>query len=147
MLRGSLITIAAIAIAATPAFAQTAPSDADVDAGTKLGMRELNNSGQTGFVTLFSHGANETLVIVNITAPTGSSEFAHIHRGHTQPGQENSCDNLDPRPAYVLHPVVNGRSATLVKAPEDKLLSGNYVINVHAQNDLTRYVSCGELNK
>jgi hypothetical protein len=147
MLRGSIISIAALAIAATPALAQNAPSDAGAAAGTKLGMRELNNSGQTGFVTLFSHGTSETLVIVNITAPSGSSEFAHIHRGRTQPDQENSCDNLDPKPAYVLHPVVNGRSATLVKASEDKLLSGNYVINVHAQNDVSRYVSCGELNR
>jgi len=138
MLRGPLIIIAAIALA-TPVLAQSA--------GTKLGMRELNNSGQTGFVTLFSHGTNETLVIVNVTSADGLTEFAHIHRGRTQAGQENSCDNIDPKPAYVLHPVVNGRSATLVKAPEDKLLSGNYVINVHAQNDLTRYVSCGELEQ
>jgi hypothetical protein len=145
MLGRPLITLAAIAFA-TPTLAQSPPSDAGASAGTKLGMRELNNSGQTGFVTLFSHGTNEALVIVSVAAPDGVTEAAHIHRGRTKPGQENSCDNLDPKPAYVLHPVVNGRSATLVKAPEDKLLSGNYVINVHAQNDLAHYVSCGELN-
>ncbi len=141
---GGLLIIAAIVLA-NPAIAQLSPGDGG--AGTKLGMRELNNSGQTGEVTLFAHGANETLVVLTLASADGRTEAAHIHRGHTEAGQENSCDNLDPKPTYVLHPVVNGRSLTLVKAPEEKLLSGNYVINVHSQSDLAHYVSCGELYK
>jgi hypothetical protein len=144
MLRPSLIAIATTAAIAGPALAQVAPDDSGT--GTKLGMRELNNSGQTGTVTLFARG-NQTLVLLKITSAMGRTEAAHIHRGHTADGQPNSCDNLDPTPAYVLHPVVNGRSATLVTASEEKLLSGNYVINVHSQNDLAHYVSCGELYK
>jgi hypothetical protein len=140
-----LLIIALTLAFATPALAQLPPGDQGL--GTKLGMRELNNSGQVGEMTLFKHGPNETLVVLKLDSANGKTEAAHIHRGHTQPGQENSCDNLDPKPTFVLHPVVNGRSATLVKASEDRLLSGNYVINVHSQSNLAHYVSCGELYK
>jgi len=142
MIRTLFLAAAAFALAA-PAAAQVAPGDAG--AGTKLGMRQLHNSGQAGTVTLSPHGKNETLVVLSITSADGKTEPAHIHRGRTQGGQESSCENLDPKPTYVLHPVVNGHSATLVKASEDRLLSGNYVVNVHSQSSIMHYVSCGEL--
>ena len=137
MFRRILTTVAAIACA-SPALAQLPPGDAGF--GTKLGMRQLNNSGQAGEMTLFAHGPNETLVVLKISSAGGKTEAAHIHRGHTEAGQENSCDNLDPKPTFALHPVVNGNSKTLVKASEDRLLSGNYVINVHSQSDQSHYV-------
>jgi len=142
MLPRPLIAFAAIALA-TPAFAQVAPGSAGP--GVRLGMRERNNSGQVGVVMLVPHGTKETLVILEIANTNGNTEAAHVHRGRLQASQENSCDNLDPKPAYVLHPVVNGSSKTLVKASEATLLSGNYVVNVHAENDLAHYVACGEL--
>jgi hypothetical protein len=46
-----------------------------------------------------------------------------------------------------LAPVINGVSKTLVHAPESKLLSGNYVVNVHlSPQNIPHYVSCGELH-
>jgi hypothetical protein len=144
MFRRLILTGVAIAFA-TPALAQLPPGDEGT--GTKLGMRQLNNSGQAGEMTLFAHGPNETLVVLKVASAEGKTEAAHIHRGHTAPDQENSCDNLDPKPTYILHPVVNGNSKTLVKASEEKLLSGNYVINVHSQSNVAHYVSCGELYK
>lgn len=123
---------------ATAAIAQIDPDDSGL--GTKRGMAAQNNSGQPGTITLFKRGAKTTLVVVNVVGePAGRSQPAHIHRGH-------ACDTLDPKPAFGLAPVVNGVSRTLVKVPESRLLSGNYVVNVHssAQN-ITRYVSCGEL--
>jgi len=80
-------------------------------------------------------------VIVNIVSePEGRQQPAHIHRGH-------ECDSIDPKPAYGLAPVINGVSKTLVHAPESKLLSGNYVVNVHASAaHIQQYVSCGELH-
>ena len=123
---------------ATAVIAQIDPDDSGL--GTKRGMAQQNNSGEAGTVTLFRRGANSTLVVLSVTSvPAGRSQPAHIHRGH-------ACDSLDPKPAFGLAPVVNGVSRTLVKMPEARLLSGNYVVNVHssAQN-LGRYVSCGEL--
>ncbi len=120
------------------AIAQIDPDDSGL--GTKRGMAAQNNSGESGSITLFKRGEKTTLVVVNVVdEPAGRSQPAHLHRGH-------ACDTLDPKPAFGLAPVVNGVSRTLVKVPESRLLSGNYVVNVHssAQN-MTRYVSCGEL--
>lgn len=121
------------------AIAQVDPND-PLGLGVKRGISQQNNSGETGSVTLFKRGEKTTLVVVNLSEEAqGRSQPAHIHRGH-------ACDSLDPKPAFGLAPVVNGVSRTLVKVPESRLLSGNYVVNVHssAQN-MTRYVACGEL--
>lgn len=130
---------AALALVVFPALASAQIDPDDSGAGTKRGMAQQNNSGQPGTVTLFSRGAS-TLVVINLTGQSrGYIEPAHIHRGH-------DCDSLDPKPAFGLAPVVNGVSRTLVKAPESRLLSGNYVVNVHASaQNIKRYVSCGEL--
>ncbi len=120
------------------AIAQIDPSDQGL--GTERGIAQQNNSGETGTVTLFKRGDHSTLVVVSLAQqPPGRSQPAHIHRGHT-------CDSLDPKPAFGLAPVVNGVSRTLVKVSDTRLLSGNYVVNVHssAQN-MGRYVACGEL--
>ena len=46
----------------------------------------------------------------------------------------------------MLSPVVNGRSETLVPAPSARLLSGNYVVNVHiSARNFPHSVACGEL--
>jgi len=130
---------AALALVVFPALASAQIDPDDSGSGTKRGMAQQNNSGQPGTVTLFSRGAS-TLVVINLTGQSrGYIEPAHIHRGH-------DCDSLDPKPAFGLAPVVNGVSRTLVKAPESRLLSGNYVVNVHASaQNIKRYVSCGEL--
>lgn len=129
-------TIATIVLARA-AFAQIPPDD--TGAGVKRGMSEQNNSGEPGTVTLFERGKN-TLVVVRLSGEArGHTEPAHIHRG-------KACDAIDPKPAYGLAPVINGISQTLVQAPESKLLSGNYVVNVHiSPHNIAHYVSCGEL--
>jgi len=122
---------------AASAVAQIAPDDSG--AGTRLGIQEMNNSGQVGSVTLFTRGAS-TLVVVRLTAEAlGRREPAHIHRG-------KDCTDVDPKPAFGLAPVVNGTSRTIVHYPESRLLSGNYVVIVHASDSqMTHYVSCGQL--
>ena|ERR1700722_9463254 len=121
------------------AVAQIDPDDSGL--GTKLGMSPQNNSGEAGTVTLFRRPHESTLVVLNISGePEGRTQPAHIHRGH-------ECDSIDPKPAFGLAPVINGVSKTLVHAPESKLLSGNYVVNVHlSPQNIPHYVSCGELH-
>jgi len=132
-----LVMVATFGFHASGAWAQIAPDD--TGAGTKRGIQSVNNSGQVGTVTLFRRGKS-TLVVLEIhSVPAGRIEPAHIHRG-------SSCDNIDPKPAFGLAPVVNGMSRTIVQYPEDKLLSGNYSVNVHASDkDLAHYVACGHL--
>jgi hypothetical protein len=119
-------------------FSQLGPTDAGI--GIKLGLAQRNNSGEVGDVTLVERGASTTLVIIRLAQePDGRQQPAHIHRGR-------DCATLDPKPAYGLAPVIDGVSKTLVNAPIGKLLSGNYVVNVHASaRNMTQYVSCGEL--
>jgi hypothetical protein len=123
---------------ASAAIAQIDPDDSGL--GTKRGLAQQNNSGEAGTVTLFKRGEHSTLVVVNLAQePEGRTQPAHIHRGH-------ACDTLDPKPAFGLAPVVNGVSRTLVKVSEARLLSGNYVVNVHSSpQNIPHYVSCGEL--
>jgi len=140
MIRTAALGAAVIAMAgfSVPARAQIAPDDSG--SGTQLGMAQQNNSGEAGTVTLFRRGDRSTLVILNVSSePPGRQQPAHVHRGH-------ECSSIDPKPAYALAPLVNGISKTLVQASEDKLLSGNYVVNVHASaQNIAHYVSCGEL--
>jgi hypothetical protein len=140
MIRTTAIAAALVAAIALgrPALSQISPTD--TGAGTKLGMSQQNNSGETGTVTLFRRGPSKTLVVLNIQSePPGRQQPAHIHRG-------KECSAIDPKPAYGLAPVINGVSKTIVDAPKDKLLSGNYVVNVHASSqNIGHYVSCGEL--
>jgi len=131
----ALLALSAI----TAAVAQIAPGD--TGAGVKRGMHSMNNSGEVGTVTLFTRGAGaKTLVVVELAGePGGRHQPASIHRG-------KACDEVTPEPAYPLSPTVNGVSRTLVEAPEAKLLSGNYVVIVHAADDrMGQYVSCGQL--
>ncbi|MBC5811670.1 MAG: hypothetical protein GIW95_12575 [Candidatus Eremiobacteraeota bacterium] len=132
-LTGTLCLTGAVAIA------QIAPDD--TGAGTQLGMLEQSNSGQVGDVTLFRRG-NNTLVVIDLKGtPSGSREPAHIHRG-----KSITCDDIDPKPMFGLADVVNGKSRTLVHYSEDKLLSGNYSVNVHkSASNIKHYVSCGHL--
>ena len=119
------------------AGAQIAPDDSG--AGTQLGLQQINNSGQTGTVTLFRRGDDTLVGIQLVSEPVGRLEPVHLQRG-------KSCDDIDSRPAFGLAPVANGSSRTLVRYPEDKLLSGNYDVVVHASdNQLAHYVSCGHL--
>ena len=62
----------------------------------------------------------------------------HIHKG--------TCDKLDPKPAFPLSPVVNGKSETTVKASMKDLTGGDYAINGHkSAQDLKTYVFCGSI--
>lgn len=121
----SAIALTAFLAAGIPVLAQIAPGD--TGAGVQRGVQQIGQSGQVGTVTLFNAGGS-TRVVLNIHGePAGRTEAAHIHRGKgCAPGQ------IDPKPVYPLNNVVNGRSVSVVNAPEAKLLSGNYVVIVHA---------------
>jgi hypothetical protein len=132
-----LALAATFGLGASGARAQIAPDD--TGAGIKRGIQEQNNSGQVGTVTLFRRGESTLVVLELHSVPAGRREPAHIHRGQ-------ECDSIDPKPAFGLAPVVNGVSRTIVHYPEDKLLSGNYSVNVHvSETNLAHYVACGHL--
>jgi hypothetical protein len=99
-------------------------------------LEPQNNSGESGTATLTPEGQS-TKVVLNVTGGSGNQP-THIHKG--------TCDKLDPKPAYPLSPVVNGKSETTVKASMDDLMKGGYAINGHKSGqDLKTYVFCGNI--
>ena len=102
-------------------------------------LQSQNKSGESGTATLTRAGDNATKVVLEIQGvPAGVSQPVHIHKG--------SCAKLDPKPAYPLSPVVNGKSETTVKVSLDSLQKGGYAINGHkSAQEAATYVFCGEI--
>jgi hypothetical protein len=138
--------VAAFLATALPVLAQMAPGD--TGAGVQRGVQQVDQSGQVGSVTVFN-GGSSTRIVLNIHGePAGRIESAHIHRGKgCDPGQ------IDPKPVYPLGTISNGHGSATVNAPEDKILSGNYVVIIHAgsmekgmmSKAAEKYMSCGYL--
>jgi hypothetical protein len=102
----------------------------------KVELKAQNNSNETGTATLTPEG-NSTKVVLDVKGAEGTQP-THIHKG--------TCAKLDPKPAFPLSPVVNGKSETTVKASMKDLTSGEYAINGHkSAQDLKTYVFCGDL--
>jgi hypothetical protein len=100
-------------------------------------LKPQSDSGETGTATLTKQGDKQTKVVLDVKGASGSQPV-HIHKG--------TCANLDPKPAYPLSPVVNGKSETVVNASLDDLEKGGYVINGHkSAQDVKTYVFCGDI--
>ena len=118
------------------ASAQSYPDDPGV--GVERGVEQLNNSGQVGTVTLFSRAPNTRIVVV-IHGAESRAESVRVYRGP-------SCDDLVTAPTYELVDLKNGLSSSTVKAPESKLLSGNYNVVVFSSTAAgARATACGHL--
>ncbi len=139
------IALVAILAASGPALAPAGAQDAvirptDAGRGIKLGIQQLNNSGQVGWVQLFKRNDKTTFVI---TLEGGHGrEPAHIHRAKDC----DSPEDIQAAVAYPLSDVVGGKSTTTVNIPLDKALSGNYAVVVHSANG-GAYVACGHLRQ
>jgi len=98
-----------------------------------------NSSGESGTATLTKAGDNQTKVVLDVTgAPSGAPQPVHIHKG--------TCDTLDPKPAYPLSPLVNGKSESTVNASLDSLEKGGFAINGHkSAQEVSTYVFCGKI--
>ena len=121
------------------AFAQYPPGDPKL--GTKLGIMELNNSGEDGELALYGKdGGKKTLVVVRIEgAPKLRPQPVGIRRSF-------DCEKISSTEVQSLHWLVNGRSETLVNIPILKLLVGSYAVVVGSRLlDPTHYVSCGHM--
>jgi len=98
-----------------------------------------NSSGESGTATLTKAGDNQTKVVLDVKgAPSGAAQPVHIHKG--------TCDTLDPKPAYPLSPLVNGKSESTVNASLDSLEKGGFAINGHkSAQEVSTYVFCGKI--
>lgn len=105
---------------------------------TTIALRQLNDSGVSGTVTLTDVGSARTRVVISVD-PAGRPDMpAHIHPG--------TCDDLVPQPRYALANVVDGASTTEVSAALSELLAGDVAVNIHQSNaEMDIYTACAEL--
>ncbi len=131
-------TLAAALLTTAAASAQSYPGDPG--AGVERGMQQVNNSGQVGTATLFRRDPNARVVLEIHGAPSGRAQSVRVYRGP-------SCDDLGTAgPTYFLTDLKNGISVSTVKAPIEKLLSGNYNVVVFSSDAAgARATSCGHL--
>ena len=137
----SLLALALVAFCTAAAGAAPVPSG-DPKLGVKLGIMEMNNSGQDGETTLFWRDNGETTIVVLRVEgePALRIEPASIHR------TQGFCETVNPQTVYRLNPVIHGHSTTTLHVPIMKLLSGNYSIVVGARLiDPNHYISCSHL--
>jgi hypothetical protein len=133
------MTAIALILVAAPAVAQAPPGGVPFGAGLQRGVMGLNNSGQTGFVTLFGQGRSTRLVTALEGTQHGRVQTVAIQRG-------KSCDAIRPGIVARSADMRNGISRGAVPMAQSRLLSGNYVVVVYSNNTPGgRPVACGQL--
>jgi hypothetical protein len=129
----------ALLLASAPAIAQVPPGGVPFGAGLQRGVMSLNNSGQTGFVTLFDRGRTTNVVTSLEGTMSGRVQTVAIQRGKT-------CDAISPGFTYRLPNMAHGISRGAAPMAQSRLLSGNYVVVVYSNNTPGgRPVACGQL--
>jgi hypothetical protein len=133
------LVAAALILSSAPAIAQAPPGGVPLGAGLQRGVMGLNNSGQTGFVTLFEHGKSTRLVTSLEGTMAGRTQMVAVQRGKT-------CDAITNGIVARSADMVHGISRGEVNMAQSRLLSGNYVVVVYSNNTPgSRPVACGQL--
>jgi hypothetical protein len=133
------LTAVALLLAAAPAVAQAPPGGVPLGAGLQRGVMGLNNSGQTGFVTLFGQGNSTRLVTALEGTLPNRVQMVAVQRGKT-------CDAITPGIVARSTDMRHGISRGAVPMAQSRLLSGNYVVVVYSNNTPGgRPVACGQL--
>lgn len=109
-----------------------------LDTAVRVKLEGVNNSAQYGLATLQPEGNRTRVVIALSGGPAGVSQPAHIHLGR--------CGKLDKAPKWMLKPIRNGRSVTMIPASIETILGQEAAINVHrSSTEPQLYVACGNL--
>ena len=130
--------VAAVLAATLPATAQTAPDASS--SGVQRGVMQLNQSGQTGYITLYGRAGDKTLLVTKMEGvPAGRVQALTIHRGQ-------DCDSVDPKAVARGTDLKDGRSTGTVPLSQARLLSGNYdVIIFSGTTAAAKPVACVHL--
>ncbi|MCZ6538998.1 MAG: plastocyanin/azurin family copper-binding protein [Chloroflexi bacterium] len=121
-----------------PVTTVSASAGVSSDAVTLI-MNELNESGQSGSVTLTPKGTKTTVTVSITPGAVGIAQPIHIHSG--------SCADL----GGVVYPLASldaGMSSITVDASISSLMSGRFAVNAHKSGpEASVYVACGDLPK
>jgi Cu/Zn superoxide dismutase len=126
-----MLTVAAV-------IAMAAAGTARAAGPTTVQLTPQNNSGESGTATLTEQGTKTKVVVDVKGAPAGVAQPLHVHKG--------ACAKLDPKPAYGLATLTNGKSETTIDVPLASLQAGGFAINGHkSAQDVNTYVFCGDI--
>jgi Cu/Zn superoxide dismutase len=107
-------------------------------AEVKVPLKAQSNSGESGTATLSDAGTGKTMVMITVTGAPATAQPMHIHKG--------TCAKLDPKPAYPLPSLTNGKSEATVNASMADLQKEPHAINGHkSAQEASVYVFCGEI--
>jgi plastocyanin len=121
-----------------PITTVSASAGVSSDAVTLI-MGELNDSGQSGSVTLTPKGTKTTVAVSITPGAVGNAQPSHVHAG--------SCDTLGGV-EYPLTSLDAGMSSTTIDISISSLLSGRFAVNAHKSgSEASVFVACGDIPK
>jgi hypothetical protein len=124
----AVVAVAAVSLAGTARAAGP----------TTVQLTPQNNSGESGTATLSEEGTKTKVVVDVKGGPKGVPQPIHVHKG--------TCAKLDPKPAYGLTTLADGKSETTIDVPLATLEAGGFAINGHkSAQDVKTYVFCGNI--
>jgi hypothetical protein len=130
----TLITL--IGLCSTFALAQSS----EATQFARYPLTAVGGSGIQGSVLLADYGLGNTVVTVLLSGTRATSDYpAHIHAG--------SCGTA----GSIVYPLSNvsgplGLSVTVVEAPFEELLTGDFYVNIHrSPRNLETIVACGNI--
>jgi hypothetical protein len=133
--RSSVAAFAAAVL--TTCLALSLPASADAQESVAFSLMARNSSGVSGSATLTPVG-NQTRVVLQLQSSTGP-HAAQIYGG--------ACDNLEPAPRFILSPVQNGRSETVVNSTIQQILLLPPALTVRTSAGATSdVVACGSVS-
>ena len=102
-----------------------------------IALNEQSNSGQSGWAKLTDTG-DDTTVWLFLSEGALSSNLVHIHSGQ--------CGDSLGAPVHVLTSFSDGMSSSVLTGVSfDDLLTGDFAINAHSNDDPGVYTACGNI--
>ena len=125
-------------VPSTPAAGTADTTTMDASSAAAVTMNAVGNSGITGQAQLMAHGANETMVTVNLTGQGSGTHPGHIHQG--------TCDS----PGQVVAPLQDvtlangaGTASSTVPVALATVANGQHIVAYHGAGGAP--VVCGQI--
>ena len=103
-----------------------------------VALTPQNGSSESGTATLTEEGTKTKVTVAVKGAPAGVPQPLHVHKG--------TCAQLDPKPAYGLAALTDGKSETTIDVSLAALQAGGFAVNGHkSAQEVSTYVFCGNI--
>ena len=129
-----------LAVATVLVLSGIGPGAARAAGPVTVQLTPQNNSGESGTATFTEQGAKTKVTVAVAGAPAGVAQPLHVHKG--------TCAQLDPKPAYGLAALTDGKSETTIDVSLAALQAGGFAVNGHkSAAEVNTYVFCGNVPK